>query len=217
MARAGVNEMAANCPYCHEPADSTGGETLVGCPTCKVTYHQDCWAANGNRCAILNCRGAGPGVAMGAAALPIIVMSESVIMDKTTNSGLKPGASGRVDCPHCGGKTVCNPSNRGSCLRCLWIQDEEEIGYVVLCGACGGEGEIELPKAYTICKHCAGTGICRHGVAGGPCRSCLKYGEEYFAGDPSGARDIPSMCSICEGLGFRETPSSQRDSERNRW
>lgn len=195
--------MADNCPYCHEPADSIKGETLIGCPTCKVTYHQDCWAANGHRCAILNCWGAGPGVAVGAAAIPIIVMSESIIMDKTTGSGLKPGASGSVDCPHCGGKTVCNPSGEGSCLRCLAYNDEEETEHVVLCSVCDGDGEIELPKAYTICKHCAGTGICRHGAAGGPCRNCFKFGADEFPGDSDYAIETPAMCSRCEGRGYR--------------
>jgi len=45
------------CTYCHDMF--VPGDDAVFCPTCTAAYHARCWSNNGDRCAVLNCPGAG--------------------------------------------------------------------------------------------------------------------------------------------------------------
>ncbi|MGH2350338.1 MAG: RING finger protein, partial [Chloroflexota bacterium] len=40
----------ATCPKCDKPIQP--GEQAVLCPKCYTPQHRDCWAENGNKCAI---------------------------------------------------------------------------------------------------------------------------------------------------------------------
>jgi hypothetical protein len=37
------------CSYCMDPF--LEGDQVIVCPSCRTVHHQDCWEANGNRCA----------------------------------------------------------------------------------------------------------------------------------------------------------------------
>lgn len=214
----------ANCPFCHEPIRA--GVTVIRCPVCGIGHHKECWYSNDQRCAVFGCAGRGEGVVLGAAAA--IETSDRVERDDEPTAmelafrralgnevimvnATAKGTTITIDCPHCGGKTVCNRDDKGSCVRCLLKNGITLIGKVVLCSVCHGTGEIEAPAVRINCRHCGGTTWCRHGVnAKTSCENCFNFSKQGHSISSIGTYGIYevssaiTMCSLCQGRGYRE-------------
>jgi DnaJ-class molecular chaperone len=128
-----------------------------------------------------------------------------------------------VQCPHCGGATVCNVEGNGSCLHCLVQNKVFHLERVVICSVCNGTGEIELPVERTDCRHCDGATYCHHGILDDTsCQSCINFGKqgntiydryektvmEFFA--------EATMCSVCKGQGATPGRNTKKPDDRNR-
>ena len=208
----------ANCPYCHEPIRP--GVTVIRCPVCDTGHHKECWYDNNHRCAVYRCAGRGEGVVLGATATTAgapPIFSQAKYGDKVTGmkqrplTAIKEGRGDKkIECPHCGGTTVCNLWGDGSCAYCRGRHGLPGKGNIVICTWCDGSGEIELPYSYTICRHCGGTGHCQHGTGlYASCVTCLNATNNRYAANYTPrelideAPEEPVRCSICQGQGFR--------------
>jgi hypothetical protein len=142
--------------------------------------------------------------------------NETVLSNRMTES-----TTDYVDCPHCSGKTVCNVDNTGSCVRCLVYNGQTQAGITVICSVCNGLGEIEMPADRTVCRHCSGTSICRHGIdATSSCHNCWNYGRQDQAIRHPIYRSLYlekgfSMCSVCKGRGFIAPPGIDKRVKKN--
>jgi hypothetical protein len=137
-----------------------------------------------------------------------------------------------VECPHCGGQTVCNRDGNGSCMRCLVQNKVFNLERVVICSVCNGAGEIALPTERSHCRHCGGTTYCNHGILDeASCQSCINFGKQsqtiYDRYEETVMESFAeaTMCSICKGYGSVATPGKNikpsygrdRNRSRNSW
>jgi hypothetical protein len=208
---------SVNCPYCHEPI--TPGVTVIRCPVCATGHHKECWYSNDRRCAVYRCAGRGEGVVLGATATigaPSIgnqtaAGSKELAMKKAQLRAIREDDKGKtIECPHCGGTTVCNLWGDGSCIYCRARNGGLDKGSIVICQRCRGSGEITLHSKFTICRHCGGTGHCQHGTGKyASCLTCINTARAEsgvhwrYSAMIDEMPEEPVRCSVCKGYGAR--------------